>query len=372
MKTVAVFFGGKSNEHEISVITGMFAVNLLRGAGYRVMPVFLPLDGGLLLAEKARGVEAFRSPVSKSFVPVALRGGALVHEYRPKKEIAKIDCALNCCHGGAGEDGTLSALLRWHGVKSASPGAPVSAVFMDKELSKIAAKGLGIPVVRSFCVREEEWRSDGAAVCGRIRDFGFPVIVKPCKLGSSIGIAVVDTEEKLPKAMEFAFRLDSGVLVEEYLAGKRDLNCAAYWNAQTKRFVFSPVEEVFSGGAILTFGDKYEGTGARKSQIPADIPDGTAREIADCMQKICAAFSVEGVVRADFLYAGGKWYFNELNAVPGSLAVYLFGESLTQSRDLLVALVEAAIAKKDEEKLTLKTGILGSGIFTGGKTCKRR
>ncbi len=369
MKTIAVFFGGKSNEHEISVITGMLAVNLLRGAGYRVLPVFLPLDGGMLLAEKARGVEEFRSPAPKAFLPVALFEGALVQARKPKKQIAKIDCALNCCHGGAGEDGTLSALLRWHGIRSASPDTPVSAVFMDKELTKIAAKGLGIPVVRSIAVHENEWLQDKTSVLRRIREFGYPAIVKPSKLGSSIGITVVRTDEEVLQAMQLAFRLDNGVLVEEYLKGKRDLNCAAY---KTDTLVLSPVEEVFSGSPILTFGEKYEGTGARNSKIPADLPAETVEEIKTCMQKIYTAFSVEGVIRADFLYADGKLYFNELNTVPGSLAVYLFGESLTQSRDLLVSVVEAAMSRNSEEKQTLQTGILKSGIFAGGKACKRR
>ncbi|MDE7158120.1 MAG: hypothetical protein K2N74_00945, partial [Clostridiales bacterium] len=103
MQTVAVFFGGKSNEHDISVITGMFCVNLLRNSDYRVIPVYLPREGGMQLAS-VDGVEDFRAPDKSKFQPVILVGRELRHSKKRRKKIA-IDCALNCCHGGAGEDG---------------------------------------------------------------------------------------------------------------------------------------------------------------------------------------------------------------------------------------------------------------------------
>ena len=126
VRNAAVFFGGNSSESEISVITGMYAVNLLRGTRYRVFPVYLPPSGGFLLGEW-KGVEEFAGAVKGT--PVTLSGGALVRVGR-KKPCIRIDVALNCCHGGMGEDGTLAALLAWNGVPSASPAAPSCATLL--------------------------------------------------------------------------------------------------------------------------------------------------------------------------------------------------------------------------------------------------
>jgi len=359
-KTVAVFFGGRSNEHEISVITGMYAVNLLRGAGYRVLPVYLPREGGMAYAD-ARGVKDFADP---DFPPAYLLGSAL-YSVKKRKKLYDIDCALNCCHGGAGEDGTLSALLEWNGIASASPGIVVSSVFMDKSLGKIAARGLGIPVADAVCVRSGEDAEQ------RMRENGltFPVIVKPVTLGSSIGIRVAENAEALQEALTLAFRLDSAALVEEYFKDKRDVNCAAV--RKNGRVETSECEEVFTSHEILSFEDKYESAPAKKSEMPANLPEGVAEKIRTYTKLIYETFGVRGVVRADFLVSGDNVYFNELNTVPGSLSCYLFGETLISARAFLVALVEEALVPRKEKKQIVVTGILNDGVFSGRKGMKR-
>ena len=363
MKTVAVFFGGRSNEHEISIITGMFAVNLLKD-DYDVLPVYLPKEGGMALF-KGSGVEQFRAPDPARFVPVVIEGQELLNIKKHKK-VAKIDCALNCCHGGAGEDGTLSALLTWNKILSASPAAPVSALFMNKEYSQIAARGLEIPVARSFCVREGE--EEGAEK--RAEEIGYPVIVKPSRLGSSIGVKVAENKEELSRALALAFTLDDSALVEEYFKEKRDINCAAY--RRDGQIVLSPLEEVFSDGKILSFEEKYEGAGTRQSCIPAPLSPSLEEEIKEYTRRIYDTFQIRGVVRADFLVAGDRAYFNELNTVPGSLSCYLFGKSLTDARTFLKGLIEEALTHRTVEKGTVTTGILDQSVFSGAKGCKRR
>ncbi len=253
MKTVAVFFGGKSNEHEISVITGLLAVNLLREK-YRVVPVYLSQSGEWYSSEKMRSVDDLKS-VSSDYPRVVLEGRTLVLHKKRKKKAAVIDVALNCCHGGEGEDGTLSALLDFHGVPFASPSLSVSSVFMNKELGKVAAKGLGIPVVESISVSESDWAEREQEIMEKVQTFGFPVIVKPVHLGSSIGIKVAQNAAEFTAALRLAFRLDSSAVVERYLAGKRDINCAAY--RKDGKIVLSPCEEVFSEQEILSFSEKY-------------------------------------------------------------------------------------------------------------------
>lgn len=361
MKTVAVFFGGRSNEREISVITGVYAVNLLRES-YRVLPVYLPPEGGFVLGEGLRGVEDFRA---SDFVPVVLTDGGLALERRPKKKF-RIDCALNCCHGGSGEGGVLSALFEWYNIPSASPAMTPSALFLDKSLSKLVLKGLGVPALPSFTVREgafatEDWKRSA-------EELGYPLIVKPCKLGSSIGITVAKDEGELRRALAFAFRLDGAALVEKYLGGKRDLNLAVY--RRGKELVFSPVEEVISASPILTFGEKYEG-GEHVSKLPAAIPAQTEARMKEALACVYEQFDMQGVVRADFLLgADGALYFNELNTVPGTLASYLFGERLTDAKKLLSELVEEGMRQPRPHKLTLQSGILSSPVF-GAKGAKR-
>ncbi len=358
-KNVAVFFGGRSNEHDISVITGMYAVNLLRGADYIVYPVYLPREGGMCFID-ADGIKDVTDQKKKR-IPVYLYEGEL-RSVKKRKKLFRIDVALNCCHGGAGEDGTLSALLQWNNIPFASPGVAVSSVFMDKWLGKIAARGLGIPVARGVRVKEGE--SVSVEKAG-----GFPVIVKPVALGSSIGIKVAHDEEEFAAALDYAFRLDGEVLVEEYFARKRDINCAAY--KKGGEVITSPLEEVFSNDAILSFHEKYE-QAAKKSELPADLPEETAEAIREYTARIYENFSCRGVVRADFLIANDKVYFNELNTVPGSLSCYLFGESLTDAREFLCALVEDALADRDGEKEIIRTSVLDSAVFAGGKGSKRR
>lgn len=365
MLKVAVFFGGVSCEHDVSVITGMLAVNLLRGAEMDVLPVYLGREGGMFTSPEMTGVAAFRSP--SRFTPVVFGDGAICSAKGRKKPLFIPDVALNCCHGGMGEGGTLAALFDWYRIPSASPEMPVSAVFMNKKFSALAARGADLPVARSFAVREEEDRQE---MFRRAKELGYPVIVKPCRLGSSIGISVAANEEELDKALSAAFRYDGEALVEEYFADKRDINCAAYRIGGEIRT--SLCEEAFSSGDILSFEEKYGGGNTRNAKIPADIPEAVAEDIRAMTARLYDAFDCSGIVRADFIYAGGKAYFNELNTVPGSLACYLFGESLSDAKKLLASLVRQAAEKKREKKITPGTHLLDSDIFVGAKSCKDR
>ncbi len=402
MKRIAVFFGGNSNEREISVITGVYAVNLLRGAGYEVLPVFLTEQNELTLHSSLKKIEDVIK-AGETIVPV--RGGFAL-ERKPKKKIP-VDCALNCCHGGLGEGGALAALCALYQIPFASPGLCESAIFLDKTLAKYVLRGMGIKVAPSVALEEEDSPEE---IAEKIKEIGYPLIVKPAALGSSIGITVVRDENDLPAALETAFSLCERVLAEKYFPNKRDLNCAAYRAyGRGGEIVLSPVEEVFSSEPLLSFKEKYEST-ERKSKIPAEIPKETEEKIKETLRRLYAAFGMRGIVRADFLLCGkeggkegdedgkendedGKEndedrkendedrkendesgeeiYFNELNTVPGSLATYLYGEGLLSAKNLLTELVEDAIeASARPEKKLVTSGILSrtpSGIKSARK-----
>lgn len=357
MPTIGVFFGGRSSESEVSVITGLLACNLLRSGRDRVVPVYLPPEGGMVTG-RLRAVEDVLA--RKKLVRVRLAGKTLVRE-GSGRATARLDAALNCCHGGMGEDGTLAALFAWNGLPSASPALAESAVFMDKWLTKIAARGLSLPVAPAALVREG---GDGEAAAEEV---GYPLVVKPVRLGSSIGVSVVRAKEELSAALALAFSLDRAALLERYFPQKRDVNCAAaYLDGEVR---LSPPEEVFSAGDVLSYREKYEE--GRGGKCPADLPAEIAERIREMTRTLYTAFGMRGVVRADFLVVGDEVYFNELNMVPGSLAGYLFGGSLIEVRGFLEALVAEAL-RPVREKRIVTTGILTRGVFSGGKSCKRR
>lgn len=242
----------------------------------------------------------------------------------------------------------------------------MSAICMDKILTKYFVKGMGIPVVRSFSVRETEWKDRDAVLQSAAR-FGYPLIVKPARLGSSIGVKVARDGAQLSVALDLAFRLDSAALIEAYLPEKRDINCAAYRRGE--EIVLSPLEEVLSAEDILTFSEKYEQPGANRSVIPAPIPEETAQTIRSITSRLYEALGGQGVVRADFLIAGDEVYLNELNTVPGSLALYLFSNSLTGGRALLCSLLSEA--KREAKKEVVCSGILEGDVFSHRKGGKR-
>ncbi len=370
-KTVAVLFGGRSCENEISIITGTMACNLLRGEGFRVLPLYIAQSGEMYTGEALFDVSSFRGGVQGRAVRAALLRGSL-YEWRGKKlrEIAAVDCALNCCHGMGGEDGAVAGLLDLNDIASASPDLAPSAVFMDKYLTKLAAAALGVRTLPYFRVTEEEFRRRGAFAVRCIEErLGYPVIVKPARQGSSIGVFVAEDRESLLFSLRAAFAYDTVLLAEKYLAERREINCAAYHDG--KEIVVSPCEEPKTVHKFLTFADKYESGGKeRQSTFPADLPEEVAEAVRGATKLLYRRMQLRGVVRADFLVADGEVYFNEMNTVPGSLAWYLFCDNLADYGAVLARM----LARGEEEhraraakKMLAGCGVLGSLPSKGGK-----
>ena len=370
MRRVAVVFGGKSCENEISVLTGTFVVNVLDGAKYQVIPVYLHTDGAFYTAKSMFSLDTFRKGNCESFERVIFEGGkAYIFRGGGKKlkELGKIDVALNCCHGGLGEGGGVAALMQMNGIPLASPELTASGVFMDKGLTKIAAKALSVPTVEFVRFEEAEYRRRGAFLLKNIQTrLGYPVIVKPARLGSSIGLTVAENEEEIKESLEVAFELDERVVVEKFLKGKKDINCAAY-SLGGEIFVSEP-EEAASGEGIYSFADKYLKDGELSGKTASKMQNtrgrvevkGELRErIRMYTKTLYKRMSMYGVVRMDYLLSGDKVYLGEVNTVPGSLAYYLFCDRISEARTFFGSLLEDAIARlKTSEKRIIHTGIL--------------
>ncbi len=361
MRKVAVLFGGKSCENEISVLTGIFVMNVLDREKYTVFPVYLHTDGEMYTSPKMTQLQVFKEKKFDGFQRVFFYHGgmyALNLQKKKIKRLAKIDVALNCCHGGLGEGGGVSAMAAWHSIPLASPDLTASGVFMDKSMTKTVMRALNIPTLDYVRVNERDYRRRGAFLLKNVgARLKYPVVIKPAHLGSSIGITLAANEEETKAALETAFALDDRAIIEKYLAGKRDVNCAAY-ALRGEIFVSEP-EEAFGDG-IYSFEDKYikRGNDFLKGGSRRALSDELREKIRSYTKTVYKRMNLRGVVRMDFLVSGDKAYLCEVNTVPGSLAYYLFCERISDARTFFSELLEDAIESAEQNKKLLSTGIL--------------
>ena len=278
----------------------------------------------------------------------------------------KIDVALNCCHGGLGEGGGVSAMMEWNEIPLASPDLTASGVFMDKSMTKLLMRALNIPTVDYIRVNERDYEKRGAFLLKSVENrLKYPVVVKPAHLGSSIGISVAKNEEEMKLALRNAFTLDSRVVIEKYLEEKQDVNCAAY-SLNGEIFISEP--ETAFGDGIYSFEDKYVrrsadvGTPMTGKGGGRYLLNGELREkIRAYTRTVYKRMNLQGAVRMDFLVSDGKAYLCEVNTVPGSLAYYLFCERIVDARSFFSDLLEDALSRKNAEgKKLVTTGILHS------------
>ncbi len=368
MRKVAVFFGGKSCENEISILTGVFVLSILDREKYTPYPVYVHTDGGIYFSSKMTDLNFFREKKFSEMEKVFFDGGtmyALNIKKRRIKRIGKIDVALNCCHGGLGEGGGVSAMAAWNCIPLASPDLTSSGVFMDKSMTKLFMQALNIPTVEYLKVNEEDYQKRGAFLLKSVeRKLKYPVVIKPAHLGSSIGISVAKNEGELKEGLQAAFTLDNRVIVERFLEGKEDINCAAYKKGEGI-FVSEP-ERAFGEG-VYSFEEKYLHRSADHG-TPMSAKEGGRLALTGEMREKIRAYTLtvykrmglNGVVRMDYLLHEGKVYLCEVNTVPGSLAYYLFCERIVDARNFFSDLLEEALSKGKGEKKLVATGILRS------------
>lgn len=364
MKNIAVFFGGESVEHEISVITGVLTANSLDKTKYNAVPVYADEKGRWFTGEYLLNPDNYKAFEYKKVKRVALVAGEkslFTVKGKKLKKYCDISVAINCMHGERGEDGALAGTLALCGIPLASPPVLASAVSMDKIFTKYALKGLGVKAL-PFATAE----SAGEISRKKIK-FGYPMIVKPACGGSSIGVRRAETEAELKSATSFALRFGSRAIIEPCLTGFTEINCAAYF-AGGEIFV-SECERPVGKGEILSFTDKYV-KGER--EFPANIDEKISEEIKKTTHKVYEKLGFRGVIRIDYFLSDGTVYLNEINAVPGSLAYYLFCVKTADFKELLTGLTENALSEAagaSTERRSFKSGIL-SGLGSKGSKGK--
>lgn len=347
MTHLAVLFGGPSPEHDVSILTGLLAVRALVGSGHEVEPLYWSKAGEWSVVDSGAEPADFADGVPRKARAVRLAlgrdGGFLVEGGGlGRRKALDVAAAVNCCHGGPGEDGTLQSALDLAGVRYTGPSAAGAALGMDKLAFASVVSAAGLPHLP--CVLVDP--AGDAAV-----PFPGPYIVKPRYGGSSIGIETFEDYESVVAFVRSPRpTLRDGAVVEPFRSGADDLQIAVRSHPAIE---LSAIERPLragaasgAGAAILAYRDKYvPGSGMSEAarELPAQVSADTEKAIRDQALRVAALAGVRGVARIDFLAAGDELWVNEVNTIPGSLAKHLWVDPPVPFEALLADMVEEAV-----------------------------
>lgn len=358
-QTVAVIFGGRSVEHDVSIVTGHQVMDAFPADGYEIAPVYITRDGRWFTGEPLRELENFQDG------ELAQRDGVLPCLLSPdtrhhglilnplagrfsKSEVKRIDIVFPALHGSHGEDGSLQGLLELADIPYVGCATLGSALTNDKVMTKIILRQAGIPVLPDYAFTRDQWLEDADAILAEIRAmFVFPLFIKPATLGSSIGIGRADTPELLRASIDIAANFDRRILVEPAFAGGIEINCSVIGHGD--RFEASTLEQPLSWDEFLSYEDKYlrgsEGMKSAERLVPAPISPALAQRIKQTSVSAFRAVDGRGIARIDYLARpeNDEIYLNEINTMPGSLAFYLWQEDGYSRSELVEKLAQLAI-----------------------------
>ena len=374
--TTGVFFGSRSPEHDVSIITAQLVISGLKGLGKKVVPVYLSKKGKWFLGDDLGDLKFFQDKSYEEkllkygsyFLDLESSGGKLVFKKKGflSKEIV-IDLAFPAFHGSFGEDGTIQGLFEMLGVPYVGCDVTSSAMTMDKVITKQMYQAEGLPTAKFVFFTKLDWQQKKTESLIMVGNLTWPLFVKPPRLGSSIGIAKVKDEKELEFAIEVAFHYGERVLVEESVEQARDVTCAVLGNLEPQP---SLLQESIFGGSHFSYEEKYlTKGGAQFGQdeksviIPARLDPSTTRAIQDMAVRVYKLFGCSGIARVDFLYdqVGGRIYANEINTLPGTLYHHLWKASGLELDQLLERLIGLAQERKEREgkiSLTFASSIL--------------
>lgn len=386
-ENVVVIFGGKSTEHDISIITGLQAFTNIDREKFNAIPLYISRKGEMFTGDKLGKIETYVnfSSNDKEIKRVSFTSGSdylflsknypnivdknnkmsCINDKTRFKPALKVDCAVICCHGMNGEDGTLQGLLELSEIPYSSSNVLSSAISMDKIIMKDVFISNNIDTAKYKYFYKLDYKLDPKKILNELeQNLQYPIFVKPANLGSSIGISKCKNREELDRAIEIASNYDKRILVEEGIENNIEANCAVFGNTYYQ--IASKIEYPKSWSDFLNFDEKYiqrnKNSNSKTQDIKSDDQtvktkqkkDTLSTEIEEKVKQIAKnafkIFNCSGVVRIDFLIEreSGKIYLNELNSIPGSLAFYLFKDQDYTFKTILTRLID--IAKKEKEK----------------------
>lgn len=388
MKTnVAVFFGGRSVEHEISVISALQAINAMDPEKYNVIPVYISKQGRWYTGPKvleirnyrdmkslvAQSTEVFMRPEYGDYNLYKAEGGMFS---KKQPVVAELHVVLPVLHGTNGEDGIFEGLLETIGIPFAGCNTLSSANGMDKITMKMILRECGVPVVDYVWFTDRQWFAQKDELIRQVEEkLGYPVIVKPANLGSSVGIGKAANREELVAKIDNAEKFSQRIIVEHMIEQLKEINCSVLGDADEHQS--SVCEEPIKTGDFLSYEDKYMGgtKGAKGMQssdkrIPADLPEAVSEKIRHIAGETFRVLSCHGVSRVDVMIddKDGSIYVNEINTIPGSLSFYLWEASGIKFSELMDRLVSLALKRK--RAIERKTFTYDSNIFALGPGLK--
>jgi D-alanine-D-alanine ligase len=369
MKTIGVFFGSRSPEHDVSIITAELVISALRNMDYKVVPVYIGKQGQWHIGQELGKLGFFSAgpyePKLKQFkeyyldLEQSVGKCVFVKKQGWKKEQLVVDVAFPALHGSYGEDGTIQGLFEMLAVPYVGCDVASSAVAMDKVLTKQLYKANGLPTTEFVALDKRDGLPNPSKLEEIEKTLHWPLFVKPTHLGSSIGISKAKTRKDLEFGIEVAFHYDDKVIVEQGVEPLMDVTCSVIGHKELQASLLQ--ESVFNDD-LFSYEDKYltEGgaqLGNAKSSIviPARLGDSTTAQIRDTAIKVFKAFGCSGIARVDFLYnkESKQFYVNEINPMPGTLYHHLWKESGVSLQELIGVLLGAAEQRAEEKsKLT--------------------
>jgi D-alanine-D-alanine ligase len=378
---VLVVFGGESTEHEVSIISALQAISNIDETKYEVIPLYISKDKVWYTGNALKEIEFYKDlennlkfvdqvvlyKKDKSFVLQKVNGMF-------KSIVNTVDIVFPVVHGSGIEDGTLAGYLDTLGIPYVGSKVLGSALGQDKVVMKQVMESAGIPIVDYMYFYDYEFLENETEILNKIKKLGYPVVVKPATLGSSIGITFVKSENDIISAINEAIQYDNKIVIEKAVANLTEVNASVIGNSSYQKV--SPLEEVMGLDEILSFTDKYlsnakkTGTGSKGMAsasriIPARISKELTHDIKETSKKVFRLFNFSGVCRIDYLIdkKTNKYYVNEPNTIPGSLSFYLWKESGLKYSDLLDEMINIAI--REYKNRSKKVRSFDSNILEG-------
>ena len=377
---IAVVFGGRSVEHEVSIITAHQAMDALEHAGYDLLPVYVTVNGDWYVGRSLHNLKLF---TQSDFDPTTAKG-VVRASLSPDRSLKGLvgprrnwirsllappeqywaDVFFPIIHGTFGEDGSIQGVFEMADVPYVGAGVLASAVGMDKILSKQLFNSAGIPTLPCSVVERSQWDNDATATVERVEKVQpYPAVVKPAALGSSVGVARCEDRASLTDALDLALALDQRALVEPALVDFIEINCSVSGPPERA----SECEQPQSADAVLTFDEKYKKSGKKLGPrsdgqgmagvnrlLPAPIEPALRRRAQELSIQAFRVLGAAGVARVDFLFDRQRkqLYLNEVNTMPGSLAYYLWEASDVPFETLVTTLVEIALERHHQKRST--------------------
>jgi D-alanine-D-alanine ligase len=352
---VAVLFGGKSNEHSISVASAGGVIGAIDSSKYEVIPVGITKEGEFVPyavdPKKLALSEGLKTVTSKGeTIRFALDGSREIFEVDKagkQSSLGVIDVVFPVLHGQFGEDGTIQGYLELAGIPYVGNGVLASSVAMDKEFSKTLFKAAAIPTPDFKVVTAKQMVNDPESALEKLSELKLPVFVKPARAGSSVGITKVKTADKLADAVTEALTHDDKVIVEVGVVG-REIECAVLEGKDDEPERVSVAGEiVVTGREFYDFEAKYLDSDAAKLTCPADISDQELKQMQQMAKKAFRALGCEGLARVDFFLTKDGFMLNEINTMPGFTSISMFPRCFSESgmsfTDLVSELIELAL-----------------------------